>query len=48
VERKLSLISRSAQTALDLLEQRSTRRVEWYIVVLILVEILLTVFSMLR
>jgi uncharacterized Rmd1/YagE family protein len=48
VERKLSLISRSAQTALDLLEQRSTRRVEWYIVVLIVVEILLTVYSMLK
>ncbi|MEY4581486.1 MAG: hypothetical protein RL701_6189 [Pseudomonadota bacterium] len=48
VERKLGLISRTAQTALDLLEQRSTRRVEWYIVVLIVVEILLTVYSMLR
>jgi len=48
VERKLALISRSAQTALDLLEQRSTRRVEWYIVVLIVVEILLTVYSMLK
>lgn len=48
VERKLALISRSAQTALDLLEQRSTRRVEWYVVVLIVVEILLTVYSMLK
>jgi required for meiotic nuclear division protein 1 len=48
VERKLGLISRTAQTALDLLEQRSTRRVEWYIVVLIVVEILLTVYNMLR
>jgi uncharacterized Rmd1/YagE family protein len=48
VERKLDLISRTAQTALDLLEQRSTRRVEWYIVVLIVVEILLTLYSMLR
>ena len=47
VERKLSLISRSAQTALDLLEQRSTRRVEWYIVALIVVEIMLTLYSML-
>ena len=48
LERKLGLISRTAQTALDLLEQRSSRRVEWYIVVLILIEILLTVYSMLR
>lgn len=47
VERKLDLISRTAQTALDLLEQRSTRRVEWYIVVLIVVEIMLTLYSML-
>lgn len=48
VERKLDLISRTAQTALDLLEQRSTRRVEWYIVTLIVIEILLTVYNMLK
>jgi uncharacterized Rmd1/YagE family protein len=48
VERKLDLISRTAQTALDLLEQRSTRRVEWYIVALIVVEILLTIYNMLK
>jgi uncharacterized Rmd1/YagE family protein len=47
VERKLGLISRTAQCALDLLEQRSTRRVEWYIVALIVVEIMLTLYSML-
>jgi uncharacterized Rmd1/YagE family protein len=47
VERKLGLISRTAQSALDLLEQRSARRVEWYIVALIVVEILLTLYSML-
>ena len=46
VERKLGLISRTAQSALDLLEQRSARRVEWYIVALIVVEILLTIYSM--
>jgi uncharacterized Rmd1/YagE family protein len=48
IERKLDLISRTAKTALELLEQRSNRRVEWYIVVLIVVEILLTVYSMLK
>jgi uncharacterized Rmd1/YagE family protein len=48
LERKLDLISRTAKTALDLLEQRSNRRVEWYIVVLIVVEILLTIVSMLK
>lgn len=47
VERKLGLISRTAQSALDLLEQRSARRVEWYIVALIVVEIMLTLYSML-
>jgi uncharacterized Rmd1/YagE family protein len=48
LERKLDLISRTARTALDLLEQRGNRRVEWYIVVLIVVEILLTVYNMLK
>lgn len=48
LERKLDLISRTAKTALDLLEQRSNRRVEWYIVVLIVVEILLTIYNMLK
>jgi uncharacterized Rmd1/YagE family protein len=48
LERKLDLISRTAKTALDLLEQRGNRRVEWYIVVLILVEIMLTIVSMLK
>ena len=47
VERKLGLISRTAQSALDLLEQRSSRRVEWYIVALIVVEIMLTLYNML-
>jgi len=47
LERKLGLIARTAQTALDLLEQRSARRIEWYIVVLIVVEILLTLYNML-
>jgi len=47
LERKLDLISRTAKTSLDLLQQRRNLRVEWYIVVLIVVEIMLTVYSML-
>jgi uncharacterized Rmd1/YagE family protein len=47
LERKLDLISRTARTALDLLQQRRNLRVEWYIVVLIVVEILLTIYGML-
>jgi required for meiotic nuclear division protein 1 len=46
LERKLDLISRTARTALDLLQQRSNLRVEWYIVALILVEIMLTLYDM--
>lgn len=46
LERKLDLVSRTARTALDLLQQRRNLRVEWYIVVLIVVEILLTLYGM--
>lgn len=46
LERKLDLIARTAQTLLDLLQHQRSLRVEWYIVVLILVEILLTVYAM--
>lgn len=46
LERKLDLISRTARTALDLLEQRRALRVEWYIVVLIAVDILLTIYGL--
>jgi uncharacterized Rmd1/YagE family protein len=41
LERKLSLIARTAETAADLLQSRSMLRVEWYIVILIVVEVLL-------
>ena len=46
LERKLSLISRTAETLLDLLQDGRSLRVEWYIVVLIVVEILLTLYEM--
>ena len=46
LERKLELISRTAQTVLDLLQTMRSLRVEWYIVVLIVVEILLTVYQL--
>jgi uncharacterized Rmd1/YagE family protein len=47
LERKLDLISRTAHTAFDLVQQRSVIRVEWYIVALIVIEILLTIYTML-
>jgi required for meiotic nuclear division protein 1 len=49
LSRKLELISRTAETYLDLVHNRQSLRVEWYIVVLILIEVVIgviqTVFS---
>ena len=44
--RKINLVSRTAQTALELLHARRSLRVEWYIVILIVVEIFLTLFDL--
>jgi uncharacterized Rmd1/YagE family protein len=46
LERKLALSSRTAETVLNLLQHKSSLRVEWYIVILIVVEILLIVFEL--
>lgn len=46
LERKLELISRTAQTILEILQGRRSLRVEWYIVALIVVEILLTLYDL--
>jgi required for meiotic nuclear division protein 1 len=46
VDRKLALISRTAETALELIQHDSSQRVEWYIVILIVVEILLTLYQL--
>ncbi len=45
LEQKLSLISRTVETVLDILQTDSSHRVEWYIVILIVVEILLSVYE---
>ncbi|RMD71394.1 MAG: RMD1 family protein [Gammaproteobacteria bacterium] len=42
LERKLDLISKTAETLLDLLQSSRSLRVEWYIVALIVVEIALS------
>jgi uncharacterized Rmd1/YagE family protein len=47
LERKLDLIARTANTLLTLQYNRRTLRVEWYIVALIVVEILITVGELL-
>ena len=46
LERKLALITSTAETMLTLVHNRHANRLEWYIIILILVEIVLTVFSM--
>ena len=46
LERKLKLISLTAETILDLLNTKRSIRVEWYIVLLIVVEILLTLYEL--
>jgi uncharacterized Rmd1/YagE family protein len=46
LERKLGLVSRTAETLLDLLQHHRSLRVEWYIVILIVLEILLTLYQM--
>ncbi len=46
LERKLDLVSKTAETLLDLLQNERSLRVEWYIVALIVVEILLTLYTL--
>ncbi len=42
----MSLITTTAETQLELLHNKHSLRVEWYIVILIVVEILLTLYEM--
>ncbi len=46
LERKLGLISRTASTLLELLQNRRSLRVEWYIVILIVVEIIISLYEL--
>jgi len=46
IERKLHLISNTAHTVLELLSSKHSLRVEWYIVFLIMFEILLTLYQL--
>ena len=47
LERKLDLIARTVETLADLLQNKRALRVEWYIVALIVFEILLTLYQLL-
>jgi uncharacterized Rmd1/YagE family protein len=46
LERKLDLISRTVETLVDLLQNKRALRVEWYIVILIVIEIFLTLYQL--
>jgi uncharacterized Rmd1/YagE family protein len=46
LERKLTLINDTAGTLLDLLQSKRSLRVEWYITILIVVEIVLTLYEL--
>jgi uncharacterized Rmd1/YagE family protein len=46
LNRKLELVSRTVETALGLLQARRSLRVEWYIVLLIVFEICLTLYQL--
>lgn len=45
LERKLNLISRTIETLLDLLHNRHSMRVEWYVVILIVGELLVSLYE---
>ncbi len=48
LEQKLALVSKTVETSLGVLQRDSSHRVEWYIVILIVVEIALSVYDMFR
>lgn len=46
VDRKLNLISKTASTLLELGQHRHSSRLEWYIIILIAIEILLSIYEL--
>jgi uncharacterized Rmd1/YagE family protein len=47
IDRKLEVISRTVETLLGLVQTRSSLRVEWYIVILIVAELLVALYELL-
>ena len=45
LERKLNLISQTAETLLDVLNNRHAHRLEWYIIILIVAELILSIYD---
>lgn len=46
LERKMELIFRTVETLLDIQHSNRSLRLEWYVIILIVVEILLTLYEM--
>lgn len=46
LERKLELVTRTAETALELQHQNTGLRLEWYVVILIVIEVLLSLYDL--
>lgn len=46
VDRKLTLVSDTTQTLLELVQDQRSVRLEWYIIILIVVEVLLSVYEL--
>ncbi|WP_008315024.1 RMD1 family protein [Leptolyngbya sp. PCC 6406] len=46
LERKLDLVSRTAETALNIQHQNTGLRLEWYVVILIVIEVLLSLYEL--
>jgi uncharacterized Rmd1/YagE family protein len=46
LEQKLALIAKTVETSLGILQRNSSHRVEWYIVILIVVEIVLSIYDL--
>lgn len=46
LERKLDLVSRTAETALEIQQQNTGLRLEWYVVILIVIEVLISLYEL--
>lgn len=46
LQRKLELVSRTAETALDIQHQNTGIRLEWYVVILIVIEVILSLYEL--
>lgn len=46
LERKLELVTRTAETALEIQQQNTGLRLEWYVVILIIIEVLISLYEL--